>query len=281
LVLAPSLGLSLVFVYAFTLWTVLLSATPSRLIPRFDAWAGASQYVRLWSNFRWHVAVGNLAVFGGLFVAVTLALGLLLAILLDQRVRAEGAFRTIYLYPMAVSSIVTGAAWQWILNPTIGVEKLVRGWGWAGFRFGWLVDPRRAIYTVVIAASWQAAGFVMVLFLSGLRSIDPNLLRAAAIDGAGAWQLYRRVVLPALRPVFFSALVVLIQKAVVAYDLVVALTGGGPGFSTDLPATFMVATAFQRSDLGLGAAAATMMLAVETLVVVPYLILEMRRQDRA
>jgi glucose/mannose transport system permease protein len=281
LVLSPAVLTVLVFVHGFVLWTVLLSFTNSKMMPRFDHWVGFHQYARLWANPRWHVAVGNLGVYAALFVVVAMALGLLLAILLDQDIRGENVLRSIYLYPMALSSIVTGTAWQWILNPTLGIEKLVRAWGWSGFRFDWLVDPKMALYTIVIADVWKSAGFVMILFLVGLRSIDENLVRAAAIDGANVYQLYRRIMIPALRPVFISVVVLLVQRAIVSFDMVMALTAGGPGYSTDLPAVFMVVTAFQRSDLALGAAAATMMLLCAMAIVGPYLYHELREQDDA
>jgi glucose/mannose transport system permease protein len=281
LVTAPSAGLILLFVYGFTAWTVLLSFTDSRMLPRFDSWAGLRQYERLWATPRWHVAVGNLGVYAALFIACALIVGLLLAILVDRQIRAEGFFRTVYLYPMALSSIVAGVAWQWILNPELGIERFVRDWGWTAFRFDWLVNPKMSLYAVVAADVWKASGFVMVMFLAGLRSIDQNLLRAAAIDGAGVFQLYRRVILPALRPVFVSVLLILAQRASTTYDMAVALTGGGPGYSSDLPAVFMVATAFQRNQLGLGSAAAVMMLAAVLAVVLPYFVFELRRQRRA
>ena len=281
LVLAPSLAANLIFVQAFVLWTAALSFTGSRLLPRFDRWVGLKQYVRLWSNDRWHVACGNLLVYAALFIIAALALGLLLAILINQEVRGEGALRAVYLYPMALSSIVTGVAWQWILNPELGIERLVRSWGLRAFTFDWLVNSDKAIYTVVLADVWRSSGYVMLLFLAGLRSMDQNLLRAASIDGAGAFQTYRRVVLPALRPVFLSAIVLLAQRAIMSYDMVLALTGGGPGYASDLPAVFMVSAAFQRSDLGLGAAAAVMMLLASLAVVAPYLAHEQRRGDDA
>ena len=210
-----------------------------------------------------------------------MALGLAIAILLDQRIRAEGALRTVYLYPMALSFIVTGTAWKWILNPGLGLEKLVRDWGFEGFSFGWLVDPEMAIYTIVIAAVWQSAGFVMALFLAGLRGIDDNIIKAARIDGAGLPTIYRRIVIPALRPVFFSAFIILTHIAIKSFDLVMALTGGGPGFATDLPATFMYTFAFTRGQIGLGSAAAMMMLMAVVAIIVPYLYSELRGGRRA
>ncbi|MEC9482305.1 MAG: sugar ABC transporter permease, partial [Halomonas sp.] len=245
LVVAPSFAVALFFVYGYMLWTFILSLTNSRMLPQYD-FVGFEQYARLFANERWHVAATNLVVFGGLFIAICLVLGMFLAILLDQRIRQEGVLRTIYLYPMALSLIVTGVVWRWILNPSLGVESLVQSWGFEGFSFDWLVDPDMAIYTLVIAAVWQASGFVMALFLAGLRSIDDSLFKAAALDGASLPRIYWRIVLPCLRPVVFSAVLILAHIAIKSFDLVMALTGGGPGYATDLPATLMYAHTFTR-----------------------------------
>jgi glucose/mannose transport system permease protein len=179
---------------------------------------------------------------------------------------------------MAISFIVTGTAWKWILNPGLGIEHVVQGWGYPDFTFGWLVDPDKAIYCVVIAGIWQSAGFVMALFLAGLRGIDDAIIKAAQVDGASLPRIYLRIVLPSLGPVFFSTLLVVSHLAIKSFDLVMALTAGGPGFATDLPATFMYATAFSRGQIGLGAASATVMLATVAAVVVPYLYSELHRK---
>lgn len=275
LVISPALLISLVFVYGFIIWTACLSFTPSRLLPRWQ-WAGLVQYEALFDNERWWIALSNLGIFGGLFIVITMALGLLMAILLDQRIRAEGALRAIYLYPMALSFIVTGTAWKWILNPSIGIEKLLTDWGFEHFTFDWISDPDRAIYVVVIAAVWQSSGFAMALFLAGLRSIDNDIFKAAQIDGATLSTLYRRIIIPAMRPVFFSVAMVLAHIAIKSFDLVMALTGGGPGVATDLPAVFMYQFSFQRSQLGVGAASAMMMLVTIVAVLVPMIYCETR-----
>lgn len=275
LVVAPSFAMTLVFVYGFILWTAYVSVSKSRMLPNYD-FAGLIQYERLWAMPRWYVAIENLFVFGGLFIATALALGLFLAILLDQRIRAEGTLRTVYLYPMALSFIVTGTAWKWILNPGLGIETVMHDLGWTGFSFDWLTDPDRAIYTVVLAAVWQASGFVMAIFLAALRGVDAEIIKAARIDGASLPRIYTRIVIPSIRPAFLSAIVILAHLAVKSFDLVVALTNGGPGYATDLPATFMYAMTFQRNQLGLGAASAMMMLATVMAIVVPYLYSELR-----
>lgn len=275
-VVAPSFAAVMIFVYGFILWTVYISGTRSRLMPNYE-WEGLVQYGRLFANPRWHVALENLFIFTGLFLVVGIGIGLLLAVLLDQRIRMEGALRTIYLYPMALSFIVTGTAWQWLLNPGLGIQAVVRGWGFENFQFDWLVDPQMAIYTVVIAAVWQSSGFVMALFLAGLRAFDQDVVKAAMVDGVGTARIYLSIIIPSLGSVFLSAIVVLTHLAIKAFDLVVALTGGGPGYASDMPATFMYAMAFSRGDLGQAAASATVMLMTVAAVVVPYLYSQLRQ----
>ena len=218
----------------------------------------------------------NLFLFGALFICISMALGLLLAILLDQRIRVEGVLRTIYLYPMALSMIVTGTAWKWIMNPGLGIEAMVRGWGFENFTFNWVIDPDMAIYAVVIAGVWQASGFVMALFLAGLRSVDGEIIKAAQIDGIPGWRIYSAIILPSMAPIFLSAFIVLAHLAIKSFDLVVALTGGGPGYATDLPATYMYAMAFSRGDIGQAASSAMVMMGVVFAIVVPYLYSELR-----
>ena len=168
LVLVTSLGILSWFVYGFIFWTIYISFTKSKMLPRYEIW-GIDQYIRLWNMPRWHVAVENLLIFTVLFIILCIAIGILLSILLDQKIRAEGFLRTIYLYPMALSFIVTGTAWKWVLNPTLGIEKFVNDMGFETFKFDWLVTPEMSIYTIVIAGVWQSSGFIMAIFLAGLR----------------------------------------------------------------------------------------------------------------
>ncbi|SIR25196.1 carbohydrate ABC transporter permease [Pseudacidovorax sp. RU35E] len=275
LVIAPSFVLAFLFIYGLIAWNGYLSVSESRLLPNYD-FAGLDHYLTLWENERFRVAMTNMLIFGVLFIGGSTLLGLLLAILLDHKIRAEGVLRTVYLYPMAISAIVTGTAWKWMLNPGMGLEHLMQSWGFAGFSFDWLVDPDRAIYCVVIAGIWQSAGFVMALFLAALRGIDDAIIKAAQVDGASLPRIYWRIIIPSLRPVFFSTVLVVSHLAIKSFDLVMALTAGGPGFATDLPATFMYAMAFTRGQIGLGAASATVMLATVAAVVVPYLYSELR-----
>ena len=278
IVISPSFAVILWFVYGFVLWTFYISLTKSKMLPRYEFW-GIEQYFRLWSSPRWFNAVENLLIFTVLFVVICLLIGIILSILLDQKIRAEGFLRTVYLYPMALSFIVTGTAWKWMLNPTMGIEKLVTDWGFTDFTFDWLVNRDMSIYTIVIAAVWQSSGFVMALFLAGLRSIDDEIVKAAKIDGASLYSIYITIMLPMMRPVFMSSIVILLHISIKSYDLVIALTAGGPGISSDMPAVFMTQMAFHRSEIGLASASAVMMFLTVLAVVVPYLYSELRRQD--
>ena len=276
LVIAPAFVLGFAFIYGLMIWNGVLSVTGSRMLPNYDEFVGLEQYTKLWESDRWWVALKNLGIFSVLYVGGSMAIGMFLAILLDQKVRAEGVLRTVYLYPMALSFIVTGTAWKWILNPSLGLEKLMHDLGWARFSFDWLVQSDTALYCVVIAGVWQSAGFAMALFLAGLRGIDDSIIKAAQIDGASLPRIYWRIILPMLRPVVFSTVMVLSHLSIKSFDLVMALTAGGPGYATDVPATFMYVMSFTRGQIGLGAASATMMLATVAAVVVPYLYSELR-----
>lgn len=279
-VLSPTIIITTIFVYGFIAFSVILSFTGSRMFPRFN-FVGFDQYERLFANPRWDVAVDNMFVFGVLYILLSTVIGLTLAILLDQKIRNEGVLRTIYLYPMAISFIVTGVVWQWIMNPGLGIQKLMRDLGWESFTFDWIVQNDLAIYCVVIAGVWQVSGYIMALFLAGLRGISADIVNAAKIDGAGTLQTYRHVILPELRPMFLTAFVVQAHLAIKSYDLVVALTKGGPGFATELPSTFMYAHTFTRNEMGLGAASAVIMLCTIAAVVVPYLYSEIRNERRS
>ncbi|MBD3640833.1 MAG: sugar ABC transporter permease [Marinobacter sp.] len=277
LVVAPTFVLVGIGIYGYMLWTGVLSFTSSSFLPVYD-FVGFDQYAKLMSNDRWLTASVNLGIFGGLFILSCLLIGVVLAIFLDQKIRQEGAIRTIYLYPMALSMIVTGTVWKWILNPSLGLEKLMHDWGWTSFSFDWLVNSDMAIYTIVMAAVWQASGFVMALFLAGLRGVDSSIIRAARVDGASLPLIYWKIILPSLRPVFFSAVMVLAHIAIKSFDLVMAMTAGGPGYSTDLPAVFMYAHTFTRGQMGLGSASAMLMLGAILALIVPYLYSELREK---
>ncbi|MBC2774584.1 sugar ABC transporter permease [Rhizobium sp. AQ_MP] len=277
-VLAPSFAVTLLFVYGFILFTIFLSFTGSKMLPIYN-FVGFTNYSRLWAQENWHIAISNIAIFASLYIVICTAIGLMLAIFLDQKIRGEGLLRPIYLYPMALSFIVTGTAWKWFLDPGIGLERIMRLWGWESFSFTWIKDNDMAIYTIVIAAVWQTSGFVMAMFLAGLRGIDNEILKAAQIDGASSFQLYRRIVIPMLRPAFLSAFVILSHLAIKSYDLVIALTGGGPGRATEMPATFMYSYTFTRNQMGVGSASAVIMLMTIAAIMVPYLYAELKEKN--
>jgi glucose/mannose transport system permease protein len=279
LTVLPSGLVLIVFVYGFILWSFVLSLTSSRIAPVYD-FVGLQQYALLWANDRWIQSLLNLATFGIVFVTMATLVGLVQAVFIDQKVRAEGVIRTIYLYPMAISFIVTGTAWKWMLNPSLGLERLVRSWGWETFRFDWIVNPDMAIYTLAIAAIWQSSGFAMAIFLAALRGIDGEIIKAARIDGATGWQTFRSVILPLLRPAFFTAIIVQVALALRCFDLMVAMTGGGPGFASDLPTNFFYQFAFGRSRLGFAAASGIMIFVMVLAVMLPFIIWELRHERR-
>jgi glucose/mannose transport system permease protein len=269
LVLAPSLIASFVYVFVFTLWTLYISLSNSTLLPTY-AFVGFKHYSELWANQRWAVAYGNLFFFSGIYVVLSLVVGLALAIAIDQRVRLESFWRTIFLYPLAVSFVVTGTVWSWLYSPNAGIEYFVRGFGWTDFTFRLTTNRDTAIYAIIATGVWQSSGFAMALFLAGLRSVDPDIVKAAQIDGASRIRIYRKVILPTIAPIFIAVIVVLLQFAIKTFDLVVALTQGGPGIATTFPANYVYDLMFQRGQIAIGAAAAMMMLAALAVVLVPY-----------
>lgn len=282
IVLAPSVAASFIYVFVFTGWTLYISLSNSTLLPTYG-FVGLENYISLFANRRWNVAYTNLFLFSGFYVIGSIAIGLLLAILIDQRVRAESAWRTFFLYPLAVSFIVTGTVWSWLYNPASGIQALVRGWGWTEFEFALATDRDTALWAVILTGIWQSSGFAMALFLAGLRSIDSDILKAAQIDGASTFRTYRRVVLPAIGPIFLAVAVVQIQFAIKTFDLVVALTRGGPGIATAFPAIVVYDFMFQRGQIGEGAAAAILMLSALAVVLVPYalwMVWRRRRESR-
>lgn len=270
LALLPTALIVLVVYIGCMLWTVRLSFTSSTLLPKLD-WVGFAQYSRLFMNDRFLVSAENILIFGVLFISGCLILGFLLAVFIDQNVRAEGVFRTIFLYPYAMSFVVTGVAWQWFLNPGLGLQKLVRDMGFESFTFDWLVNQQMAIYTIVIAGLWHGAGLTMAILLAGLRGVDSELWKAARIDGIPTWRVYLSIVLPLLRPMVVTATVLLATGVVKLYDLVVAMTLGGPGLATEVPAKFVMDHLFERNNIALGTAAATVMLITVVAILAPWI----------
>ncbi|WP_300752946.1 sugar ABC transporter permease [Janthinobacterium sp.] len=263
------MALTVLFAYVGTmLWTLRVSVSSSRTFPA-DDFVGAAQYVRLFNNERWLLSLHNLLIYGVLFIAACLVLGFLLAVFIDQKVAAEGVLRTVFLYPYAMSFVATGLVWQWMLNPELGIQEVLHKLGFEHARFDWIIDQDMAIYTVVIATVWQASGLVMALMLSGLRGIDEEMWKAARIDGIPRWRVYVSIVLPMLGPSISTAFVLLFVMVVKVYDAVVAMTQGGPGTASEVPAKFIMDYLFGRANIGLASAASVVLLITVLAIVVP------------
>ena len=269
----PMILTALVVFVGGTVWTVVYSFTNSKMLPR-EKFVGLRQYERLWDTNRWNVAIENLAIYGVCMLVLSIVIGFVLAALLDRKIRFEDAFRTIFLYPFALSFVVTGLVWQWLLNPQFGIQSVVRGLGWTGFSFDPLYDADIVIYGVLIAGLWQTSGFVMCLMLAGLRGIDEDIWKAARVDGIPAWKTYLLIVIPMMRPVFVTTLVIVAASIVKVYDLIVAQTSGGPGIASEVPAKYVYDKMFQAQNLGQGLAASTMMLVTVLIVLIPWAYLE-------
>ncbi|WP_037082222.1 carbohydrate ABC transporter permease [Neorhizobium vignae] len=275
----PMMLTAVVIFLGGTIWTVVYSFTNSKLLPRLS-FVGLEQYERLWDTPRWIVSIQNLATYGCLSLIFSLTIGFLLAALMDQKIRFENTFRTIFLYPFALSFIVTGLVWQWILNPEFGVQSVVRSLGWTTFTFDPLYNSDIVIYGILIAALWQGTGLVMCLMLAGLRGIDEDIWKAARVDGIPMWKTYLFIIIPMMRPVFVTTLVIIASGIVRIYDLVVAQTSGGPGIASDVPAKYVYDYMFFAQNLGQGFAASTMMLLAVAIIIVPWAYLEFGGRKR-
>jgi glucose/mannose transport system permease protein len=275
----PMMLTAVVIFLGGTIWTVVYSFTNSRLLPRAK-FVGLDQYERLWDAPRWIVSIQNLAIYGVFMLVFSLVVGFLLAALMDQKIRFENTFRTIFLYPFALSFIVTGLVWQWILNPEFGVQSVVRALGWTSFTFDPLYNADIVIYGVLIAGLWQGTGLVMCLLLAGLRGIDEDIWKAARVDGIPMWKTYLFIVIPMMRPVFITTLVIIASGIVKVYDLVVAQTSGGPGIASEVPAKYVYDYMFQAQNLGQGFAASTMMLVTVAIIIIPWAYLEFGGRKR-
>jgi glucose/mannose transport system permease protein len=262
-----------------TVWTILYSFTDSKLLPRLN-FVGLEQYARLWNTNRWLISIENLMIYGVLSLIFSLVIGFLLAVLLDQKIRFENAFRTIFLYPFALSFIVTGLVWQWLLNPDFGVQHVVRQLGFESFDFDPLYDQDIVIYGILIAGLWQGTGLIMCLMLAGLRGIDEDIWKASRVDGIPAWRTYFFIVIPMMRPVFITTLVLIASGIVKLYDLVVAQTSGGPGIASEVPAKYVYDYMFLAQNLGQGFAASTMMLITVAIILIPWAYLEFGGKKR-
>jgi glucose/mannose transport system permease protein len=270
----PMIFTTLVVFVGCTLWTIYHSFTRSRLLPAPEKWVGLENYERLWGESRWLISIENLAIFGACSLVLSLVIGFVLAALLDRKIRFENTIRTIILYPFALSFVVTGLVWQWLLNPDLGVQNAIRDLGWTTFTFDPLNNADIVIYGILIAGIWQGSGFVMVLLLAGMRGIDEDVWKATRVEGIPAWKTYILVVIPMMRPVFITALVIISAGIIKVYDLVVAQTSGGPGIASEVPAKYVIDKMFGSQNLGLGFAASTMMLLSVLVVLIPWAYLE-------
>ncbi len=268
-----------VFVIA-TLWTIYHSFTNSKLLPKSE-FVGLAQYERLWESDRWLISIENLAIYGACSLVFSLVVGFVLAALLDQKIRFENTFRTIFLYPFALSFIVTGLVWQWLLTPEFGVQKIVRDLGFESFTFDPLYNADIVIFGILFAGLWQGTGFIMVLMLAGLRGIDQEVWKATRVDGIPMWKAYIFVVIPMMRPVFVTTLVIIASGIIRVYDLVVAQTSGGPGRASEVPAKYVYDYMFGNQNLAQGFAASTMMLVSVLVVLIPWAYLEFGGRKRA
>jgi len=275
----PMIFTALVVFLGGTVWTIVYSFTSSGLLPRLN-WVGLDQYERLWGTRKWIVSIENLAIYGVFSLVGTLVIGFTLAALLDRKIRFESAFRTIFLYPFALSFIVTGLIWQWILNPDLGLQGVVRDLGWSSFTFDPLNNPDLVMFGLLIAGLWQGTGLIMCIMLAGLRGIDDDIWKAARVDGIGTVKTYIRIVIPMMRPVFVTSLVLIGAGIVKLYDLVVAQTSGGPGISSEVPAKYVMTTMFGGQNLGQGFAASTMMLVMVVIILIPWAYLEFGGKKR-
>lgn len=269
----PMIATAIVVFLGGTIWSVVYSFTGSKLLPKFK-FVGLQQYERLWGNSRWVISIENLFWYGFFALVFTISIGFLLAVLLDQKIRFESAFRTILLYPFALSFIVTGLVWQWLLNPELGIQGIVRGMGWESFTFDPLYTPELVLVGLLMAGLWQSTGFVMCIMLAGLRGIDEDIWKASRVDGIAKWKTYLFVVIPMMRPVFITTLVIVASGIIKLYDLVVAMTSGGPGNASQVPAMYVYDYMFQAQNLGQGLAASTMMLLSVLIVLIPWAYLE-------
>ena len=262
---------TVLFAYLGTvLWSVRVSVSSSRTLPSSD-FVGLAQYVRLFNSERWLLSLENVVVFGLVFIVACLVLGFLLAVFIDQKVAAEGVLRTIFLYPYAMSFVATGLIWQWVLNPELGIQSTVRSLGFENFTFDWIATQDKVIYAIALAAVWQASGLVMALMLAGLRGVDDSLWKAARIDGIPTWRVYLSIVLPMLGPSIGTAVVLLSVSVIKVYDVVVAMTQGGPGLASEVPGKFIMDNLFGRSNIGLASAASTVLLMTVLALLAPWM----------
>ena len=274
------MAITVIVAYVGTvLWSLRISFTNSRTFPSAE-WVGVAQYVRLFNNDRWMLSLENLALYGVLFIAACMVIGFLLAVFIDQKVMGEGLFRTVFLYPYAMSFVATGLVWQWMLNPGNGLQQAVRQMGYEDFTFDWIIDQDMVIYTIVLATVWQASGLVMAMLLAGLRGIDEEIWKAARLDGIPTWRVYVSIVLPMIGPSVATVFVLLLTAVVKVFDSVVSMTQGGPGTASEVPAKFIMDHLFGRANIALASAGSIVLLLTVLALVAPFLYARSRAARR-
>lgn len=280
LALTPALAITVVAFVGSIGWTIYLSFTRSRRLPEYGIdWSEwGRQYHRLFRDAGWEISLRNLIVLG-LGSALAIVFGFLLAAMIDKEKRGESLFRTVFLYPLAVSLIVTGAAWRWILNPTLGAQSFLRGLGWQ-VDFNWLAQGDTAMYAIILASVWQSAGFYMALMLAGLKGINSEIWSAAKLDGVPMWRVYVEIIIPMMKFTFITCAILLSLGVIKAYDVVVAMTNGGPGQSTWVPAYFTINALSAKGNLGYASAAAVMMLVITLVIFIPLVALTAWQQRK-
>jgi glucose/mannose transport system permease protein len=268
LAVLPVLIVALFFYFGSAIWSVVMSLTASKIFPDMT-FVGLRQYVRLFHDDVWVLSLRNLFVFvlGGLG---SLVLGFILAVLLDGKSVGERIFRTIYLYPLAISLIITGLVWQWLFNPSMGLQQFFRDLGLKDFNFNWVGDKNKVMYALILAAVWQSAGFYMVLSSSGIKSIDSEIWQASRIDGISKLRMYIEVIIPMMKFTFLTAFVLLSIGAVKAYDIIVAMTNGGPGGHSELPSYYIVDMYMYRHNIAVGASGSTILLLLVIACMIPF-----------
>jgi len=277
--LMPAVAVTLTAFAGAVLWTIYLSFTNSKRFPDY-AMTGMKQYFRLFNDELWIRSLQNMLILGvGSFASIVL--GFILAALIDREVRGEGIFRTVFLYPLAVSLIVIGIVWRWLFNPSVGVESFFHSIGWNWVHFNWLASPQTVMYGIVLASVWQSTGFFMALMLAGLKGINPEIWRAAKLDGVSFWRLYFEIIIPMMKLTFVTCVILLSIGVVKAYDIVVAMTNGGPGGSSFVPAYFAINAYWLKENLGYASAAATMMLLFTVVLFLPFLLSAVVRRRNA
>lgn len=262
------------------IFSIIWSFTNSKLFPNFN-FIGLEQYVRLWRTDRWIISVQNLFVFGTLSIMFNMVFGYLLAVFMDQRIRQEDLFRSIFLYPFAMSLVVTGLVWQWMMDPNLGIQSAVRQWGWTSFQFAPLVNKETALYGLVLGGIWNGVGVTMAIMLAGLRGVDGEIWKAARVDGIPTWRTYLFIVLPMMKGAIATAFILQCTGVIRVFDLVIAMTQGGPGVSTQMPAIYVIQHITDRVNVGQGMAAATMMLLPVMIIIGLQFFLQWRATKRS